>query len=248
MHGAALTAAGLGGWRYQRLPVPPELFTETVQALPGANFRGLNVTIPHKQMALMVADRATPTARAVGAANTLTFEADGSIEAENTDVTGLLEVLGDVAGCDALVLGAGGAGRAAVHALRLAGAEDVMVWNRTPARAVALCAALGGRPVERPGRADVVIQCTSMGLQDECHPFKALPVGADTFDAGSTVVDMVYSTGDTPFLAAARSRGADVITGLEVLVAQGAASFERWTGQTAPRETMRAAVQDRTPT
>ena len=147
MHNAALAAAGLTGWRYLRLPLPPEVFAETVRALPAAGFRGVNVTIPHKHAALALADAASDAARAIGAANTLTFE-DGAIVADNTDAPGLLAALGEpVAGRRALVLGAGGAGRAAAWALASAGA-DVAVWNRTPERARVLAAELGVRAVE----------------------------------------------------------------------------------------------------
>ena len=243
MQNAALAALGLGGWHYQRLPVPPELFAETARALEGAGFRGVNVTIPHKQAALALAGEATATARAVGAANTLTFQ-DGAIHADNTDVQALRELLPDLRGKTALVLGAGGAGRAAVHALVQGGADEVMVWNRTPERARSLASELGARPVERPPRADVVVNCTSVGLDSHEDAFKHLPIRADTFDAGSHVVDMVYSDLDTALTATARSRGAQVIDGLEILVAQGAASLERWTGRPAPRETMRQAVRE----
>jgi shikimate dehydrogenase len=244
MHNAALAAVGLQDWRYQHLPLPPELFEEAVRALPRAGFRGVNVTIPHKEAALALADSASDTARAVGAANTLTF-LDGAIAAENTDVTGLLDVLAPLhhpRGKTALVLGAGGAGRAAVHALVQAGATDVMVWNRTPARARRLAAELGARAVAEPEPAEIVVQCTSAELTSDEDPFKRLPATADTFGAGTCVVDMAYKAGGTAFLAAARSRGADVIDGLEVLVAQGAASFERWTGRPAPHDVMRRAA------
>ena len=96
MHNAALAAAGLDDWRYLRLPLPPELFAETVRALPAAGFRGVNVTIPHKHAALALADRASDAARAIGAANTLTFE-DGAIVADNTDAPGLLAALPELA-------------------------------------------------------------------------------------------------------------------------------------------------------
>jgi len=242
MHNAALAAAGLDGWRYLRLPLPPELFAETVRALPAAGFRGVNVTIPHKQAALALADRASDAARAIGAANTLTF-ADGAIEADNTDAPGLLAALGESpAGRTALVLGAGGAGRAAAWALSTAGAADVAIWNRTPERARALAAELGARAVETVSAADIVVNCTSVGLHDPEATFKALPVEADELGAGSLVVDMVYRAGETRFLEAARTRGARVVDGLEILVAQGAASFERWTGMEAPREAMREAA------
>jgi shikimate dehydrogenase len=245
MHEAAIAQVGPEGWRYLKLPLPPELFAETVRALPAAGFRGVNVTIPHKEAALALADSASDAAREIGAANTLTFEHGGAIVADNTDAPGLIEALGEAwapAGRSVLVLGAGGAARAAVWALVRAGAADVAVWNRTPERARALAGELGARAVDRPGKAEIVVNCTSVGLSDPDATFKALPLQADSLGAGSCVVDMVYRDGGTRLLEAARTRGADVIDGLEILVAQGAASFERWTGRTAPREAMRMAV------
>jgi shikimate dehydrogenase len=163
--------------------------------------------------------------------------------ADNTDAPGLLAALGESpAGRTVLILGAGGAGRAAAWALKRAGAADVAVWNRTPERAVALAAELGVRAVETAGSADIVVNCTSVGLNDPEATFKALPLQADELGAGSLVVDMVYRAGGTHLLEAARTRGARVIDGLEILVAQGAASFERWTGLEAPREAMRDAA------
>jgi shikimate dehydrogenase len=247
MHGAALRACGLHDWHYLRLPLPPELFAETVAALPAAGFRGVNVTIPHKEAALALADEASDAARAIGAANTLTFE-DGRILADNTDAPGFLDALPagrDLRGARALVLGAGGSARAVVWALRQAGAAEVLIWNRTPERAEALARALevstvtGFGPLEAP---EVVVNCTSVGLAGEVAPFKALPLRADDLGAGSLVVDLVYRDGGTRFLEAARTRGADVVDGLEILVAQGAASFERWTGKVAPRTVMREAA------
>ncbi len=168
MHNAALKALGMEGWRYQALPVPAELFAETVRALGPAGFAGANVTIPHKRAALELADRASEAAREIGAANTLTFAPDGTIAAENTDAPGLLEALGQLAGLPAkpsvLVLGAGGSARAAVWALRAAGAREVSVWNRTPARAATLAQELGARAVSAPGPAELLINCTSVGL------------------------------------------------------------------------------------
>jgi shikimate dehydrogenase len=241
MHNAALAAAGLKGWRYLRLPLPPELFTETVRALPAAGFRGANVTIPHKGAALALADQASPAARAIGAANLLIFD-EGAIHADNSDAQGLLEALPlSPAGRTALVLGAGGAGRAAAWALATAGA-DVAVWNRTPERARALADELGVRAVDRSIPAEIVVNCTSVGLLDPAETFKALPLQADELGAGICVVDMVYRDGGTRLLEAARTRGADVVDGLEILLGQGAASFERWTGRAAPRQAMREAV------
>jgi shikimate dehydrogenase len=245
MHNAALAALGMTGWHYQRLPLPPALFAETVRALPDAGFRGVNVTIPHKQAALALAGAASESARAIGAANTLTFEPDGTIHADNTDASGLLAALPRSAyGRTALVLGAGGSARAVVYALRQAGAAEVRVWNRTPERAFALASELGAVAVTAAEPAEIVVNCTSVGLHDPAQTFKTLPLQADSLDAGSLVVDLVYRQGGTLLLEAAKARGAEVVTGLEVLVAQGAASFERWTGRTAPDQAMREAVDD----
>ena len=244
MHNAGLQAAGLEDWQYLALPLPPELFAETVRALPAAGFRGVNVTIPHKQAALALASTATDAARAIGAANTLTFERDGAILADNTDAPALIELVRgvlDPAGRRALVLGAGGAARAAVWALVQAGAQ-VELWNRTPSRAEALAAALGARYSADLGQADIVVNATAVGLDPNIDPFKAFPLKADTFETGSCVIDMVYGSAETRFLEAARSRGARVIDGLEMLLAQGVASFERWTGRMAPRTAMREAI------
>jgi shikimate dehydrogenase len=244
MQNAGLQAAGLADWQYLALPLPPELFAETVRALPAAGFRGVNVTIPHKEAALALADRASEAARAIGAANILTFERDGAIVADNTDAPAVSELVRgvlDPAGRSALVLGAGGAARAAVWALVQAGAQ-VEVWNRSPERAERLAGALGARHTVDPGYPEIVVNATSVGLDPNIDPFKAFPLKADTFEAGSCVIDMVYGSGETRFLEAARSRGARVIDGLEVLLAQGVASFERWTGMMAPRMAMREAI------
>jgi shikimate dehydrogenase len=242
MHNAALRAVGLERWRYQRLPVAPELFAETVRALPGAGFVGANVTIPHKEAALVLADEATPAARAIGAANTLTFGADGAIAADNTDAPGLLAALGDRTPRSALILGAGGSARAAAYALAQAGAT-VAVWNRTPERARVLADELGVEAVAAPVAAEVLVNCTSVGLTDPSSTFKELPVKADSVGEYACVVDLVYRTGGTVLAQEARRRGSQVIDGLEILVRQGALSFEGWTGRAAPVQVMREAAR-----
>jgi shikimate dehydrogenase len=242
MHNAALAAVGLHDWRYQRLPLPPELFAATVRALPAVGFVGANVTIPHKEAALAVADEATETARAIGAANTLSFAADGAIAADNTDAPGLLAALGDERPRTAVVLGAGGAGRAAAYALAQAGV-DVKVWNRTVDRARRLAADLGVEAVQDLPPADLLVQCTSIGLADPSSTFKDLPIGADALGGYACVVDLVYRAGGTELLQEAQRRGSRVIDGLEILVHQGALSFERWTGRPAPLEVMHEAAR-----
>jgi shikimate dehydrogenase len=239
MHNAALAALGMADWHYQRLPVPPELFDETVGGLAGAGFVGANVTVPHKHAALALADRATDRARAIGAANTLTF-AGSQIHADNTDAPGFIAALPrPPAGMRALVLGAGGSARAVVWALVQAGAADVAVWNRTAQRAQTLAADLGARAVEAPVPADLLVNCTTAGLHPQTDQFKELPVSADDLDRYAFVVDLVYRPDTTPLLRAASERGAEIVDGLEILVRQGALSFEAWTGATAPLQAMR---------
>jgi shikimate dehydrogenase len=244
MHNAALDALGLApDWRYQLLPVPPELLTQTVRALPAAGFRGANVTIPHKEVALALADTATPAAAAIGAANTLSFAQDGTIAADNTDAPGLLAALPEPPrGRTALILGAGGSARAAAYALREAGAADVAVWNRTPERAQALAADLGVRAVRRPGTADLLVNCTAVGLRDADATLKDLPLDAEDLGGYACVVDLVYRDGGTALLAAATLAGSTVVDGLEILVHQGALSLQTWTRRRAPIEAMRAAA------
>ncbi len=245
MHAAALAAVGLGDWTYQLLPVPAEALAETLRALPAVGFVGVNVTIPHKQAALGLADRATATARAIGAANTLTF-IDGEIEADNTDAPGLLAALAlEPRGLRTLVLGAGGSARAVVWALLQAGAADVQIWNRSPARADALAAQLGGRAVRAPEPAELLVNCTAVGLAEHSASFeRELPLTADSLGSYRCVVDLVYRDGGTALVTAARARGVPAVDGLEVLVHQGALSFERWTGRQAPLEAMRTGAQE----
>jgi shikimate dehydrogenase len=240
IHEAGYAAAGLEGWRYQLLPVPPALFDETLRALPGAGFVGANVTIPHKEPALAAADTATAAARAIGAANSLSFDG-GRFEADNTDAPGFLAALGEPPPGRAVVLGAGGSARAVAWALRAAGAE-VEVWNRTPQRAERLAADLGVRAVATVEPGGLLVNCTAVGLDAGEDPFAALPLEPGGMGEWEVVADLVYGEGETILIRAARETGARVVDGLEVLVRQGALSFERWTGVPAPLEAMRAAA------
>jgi len=250
MFRAAFDACGVDDWSYQRLPLPPELFEETVRALPASGFVGVNVTIPHKQAALALADRASEPAKEIGAANTLTFTTEG-IEAENTDAPGVIAALGrSPLGMSAFVLGAGGSARGVVWALLHAGAAEVSVWNRTPERATALADELGARAVSAPVAADLLVNCTSVGLQPSASDAAALNQLGLTADQGCSyayVIDLVYRDEPTPLLAAAAAHGARTVAGLEVLVAQGALSFERWTGLPAPLDAMRRGAGLETP-
>jgi shikimate dehydrogenase len=246
MHRAALDALGLRGWSYQHLPVPPELFVETVRALGAAGFVGANVTVPHKHVALALADSASGAAREIGAANTLSFLPDGTIDAENTDGPGLIAALGgEQDGRSAVVLGAGGTARAAAWALREAGAS-VAVWNRSAGRAQALARDLGVAAIARPHTADLLVNTTTVGMDEGMSPAEALTtlaLDSDLLTTYEQVVDFVYSAGQTPLLNSARQLGIPTVDGLAILVAQGALSFERWTGVVAPLGAMRRAAE-----
>lgn len=247
MHEAAFAALGLRGWSYQRLPVPPELFAETVRALGAAGFVGANVTIPHKQAALSLADRATRRASEIGAANTLAFAADGKIWAENTDAPGIVsEIPIAMRGRSALVLGAGGSARAAIWALRDAGAA-VSLWNRTAERAGSLAAEFGVAALATPAQADVLVNCTSVGLDESTTELefvlRQLDLTADQLGKFSCIVDLAYSARPTALALASRARGIPFVDGQQVLLAQGALSFEWWTDVRAPREAMLAALR-----
>ncbi len=239
---AALAAAGLHDWRYQLLPVAPELFAETVPALPGAGFAGANVTIPHKEAALALAHTATPRTRAIGAANTLSFGPGGEIGADNTDAPALIAAVPfPVSGRTAMVLGAGGSARAVVWALLDAGAAEVRLWNRTAQRARALADELGATAVQRLSSADLLVNCTAVGL-DGSAPFDRLPLAPGDLTDYGCVVDLVYTVTGTVLVDRAREQGVMAVDGLELLIGQGALSFEIFTGVPASLEAMRAAA------
>ena len=260
MHTAALAAMGLDGeWSYEAIEVSAEDFEGIVRSLPDAGFAGVNVTVPHKLAALDVADEASPSATAIGAANTLTFLA-GKVHADNTDAAGIVAALPrSPKGMRALVLGAGGSARAAIWALREAGAE-VSVWNRTGEKAAALAAEFGVKPaLGRQPQAtsfDLILNSTTVGLaaanspQAEGKPpagrgdasLEELGLGVDAFRADQVVVDLVYGKHETHLARAARQAGAEVVDGLEVLVRQGAASLRLWLQAEPPLDTMRQAA------
>jgi shikimate dehydrogenase len=251
MHTAAFEALGIADeWSYEAIEVSPEAFVERTEALADAGYVGANVTVPHKQAALELAARASETAREIGAANTLSFA--GEISADNTDAAGLLAALpGPPARMRALVLGAGGAARAVVWALRREGAE-IEIWNRTAVRARELAEALGGTGVEAVSTPDydLIVNATSVGMEPSptsdraANGLKGLPVAADGLRDRQVVVDLVYGSGETELIRVARRHGAIVVDGLDVLVHQGAESFRIWTGLTPPLEAMRQAVSD----
>ena len=236
------------GLDYQLLPVPPDRAEATLRALPASGFAGVNVTIPHKGVALAVADTVSPAAREIGAANTLLYAPDGSIAADNTDAPGLLATLVGRPQATAVVLGAGGSARAVVWALRSVGCE-VGVWNRTAARAQELVDELGGQALaasagsEMVDAADILVNCTALELDRSSSGIDGLPVSVDHLARYATVVDLAYKPGGTVLTAEAAKR-TFVVDGLEILVQQGARSFELWTGRPADVAAMRTAVKN----
>ena len=234
MMNAAFRELGLD-WRYFALPVPPGRFAETVRALAASGYRAANVTIPHKVAARELADELSDGARAIGAVNTLILGEDGRVAGDNTDARGLLDALGEPPPETALVLGAGGAARAAAWALHNAGAR-VTIWNRTPGRAAALAKELGVDAADRPGPAELLVNATSVGLNPE-DSLEGLPLVE-----ARVVVELVYGQTPTPLARWAEERGVRLVDGLEVLIHQGARSFALWTGREAPVEVMRRAL------
>ena len=245
LHNAWLKAAGIDGV-YVAFPLDRWGFERFAKGLRGGAVRGVNVTIPFKAQALAVADQATDLARRSGAANVLTFEADGRILAHNTDGIGLLAAFAAQApGWDAglgpvAVLGAGGAARGAVAALLMAGTPRVFVINRTLARAEALARELGPKVAALPlthaagafGQATAVINATSAGLAGE----GGLDVPLAATQARCVVMDMVYKPLETPFLKEARALGRPTVDGLEMLIRQAEPAFEAFFGACPPAE------------
>jgi shikimate dehydrogenase len=248
MHRAAFSELSLDGWSYQLLPVPPGLFAETVAALPAAGFVGANVTLPHKQAALALADSATSAAREIGAANMLSFAADGRVHAGNTDAPALIAALPlDPSGARAVVLGAGGTARAAAWALRAAGAS-VAIWNRTPERAHEVAEMLGVRAIASVEPADLLVNCTTVGLEARAgeseETLQFWGIDTDLLSTYACVVDYVYGSEETHLLKSARRLAVRTLDGYTLLCEQGAISFELWTGQPAPRAVMARAVEE----
>lgn len=256
IHTAAFAALGMAEeWSYEAIEAPPEGFAELIRALAGKGFVGANVTVPHKRAALALADDASPAAREIGAANTLSFTGD-TIRAENTDAPAFVESLPEPpAGRRALVLGAGGSARAVVWALAKVGAR-VEIWNRTTEKARVLAKEFGASVIEPVNlqlsavNFDLIVNATTVGMES-AHArgtpgadLKALHLAADGFHDRQVVVDLVYGSADTELVRTARERGATVIDGLEVLVRQGAASFRIWTGIDPPIDVMRRAARE----
>jgi shikimate dehydrogenase len=237
MHAAAFRACGLD-WTYELRDVAPDELPAAVEALRAQEVAGANVTIPHKMAVMELLDELEATALQAGAVNTIR-NLEGRLLGSNTDVAGIraaLDVAGvDPAGADVVVLGVGGSAHAAAAALD--GARLTFVALH-PERA----GGLPGRVLawsdpdwpELVRSADLVVNATPQGWRGEM-PVPALP-------RSGAVVDLVYVPGGTPLIRAAEERGLPRADGWLVLLTQGAASFETWTGRPAPLEAMRAAL------
>jgi shikimate dehydrogenase len=255
---AALDHLGLGV-RYEAWETPVEGLAGAVEAMRSPEFLGANVTIPHKEAVIPLLDDIDEISRQGGAVNTIVNRA-GMLHGYNTDVIGFLRALKedaayDPAGQRALVLGAGGAARAVVLALSREGAAAVTVINRTYARASALVgdlrpygsASLHALPEAYASLGAALlgcrlqVNCTSLGMASTARE-RASPLSAELIPGGALVFDLVYNPPETRLMAAARKRGARALGGLPMLVYQGAASFELWTGRAAPIDVMREAA------
>lgn len=243
IHNAWIAAAGLDGAYVPFAPAEAR-FADFVQGFRGGAIRGLNVTLPFKEQALALADRASDRAWDAGAANLLVFEHDGQILADNTDGVGLLAAFAqqapgfDPAAAPVVILGAGGAARGAAAAFKAAGAPQVRIVNRTLARAEAICEALGERakafPLDQAAAAfegaGAVINATSAGLSGAGGLEAPLAASPET----AVVMDMVYKPLHTPFLRAAEALGRPTVDGLAMLIGQAVPSFEAFFGAPPP--------------
>ena len=239
LHGHWLKRHGIRG-HYVPLAVAPEHLAQVLHALPRAGFVGANVTIPHKEAVLALADVVTDRAALIGAANTLIFRPDGRIHADNTDGYGFTANLFQNApdwkptSGPAALIGAGGAARAVVAALLECGVPELRIANRTRIRADQIKAEFGARVVvydwaqigNMLDGAATVVNCTSMGMQGT----QPLRVPMDALPATALVTDLVYTPLDTLFLREARARGCTTVDGLGMLLHQAAPGFERWFG------------------
>lgn len=239
LHGHWLGRYGVPGY-YVPLSVAPEFLYETLALLPRLGFRGVNVTIPHKEAVLALAGEATERATRIGAANTLTFLPHGGFRADNTDGTGFINNLKDcapgwaAASGTALVLGAGGAARAIVDALLHEGAPMVRIANRTRHRAEALAAAFGPNTCsvdwasaeEAMRGCGTIVNTTSLGMEGQ----PPLELRFSLAEQEALVTDIVYQPLMTPFLARARRAGLRTVDGLGMLLHQAAPGFESWFG------------------
>ena len=240
LHGHWLKRYGLAG-EYRPIALSPEDFETGLRKLAKKGFKGVNVTIPHKEVVLKLADSITDSAALIGAANTIHFHADGSIGADNTDGYGFIQnlrqnaLLWNPKSGPALVIGAGGAARAIVWALLNEGVPKVRLANRTRIRAENLANHFGAKVEvvewsevsEAMDGASTIVNTTSLGMDGQpelrVHFYAAAP--------DALVTDIVYAPLITPFLEKAQARGLDTVDGLGMLLHQAVPGFESWFGK-----------------
>jgi shikimate dehydrogenase len=239
IHRHWLARYGIAG-SYSAIDVAPDNFADFIQGLERNGFAGGNVTIPHKEAACRLVMRRDEAAEEIGAANTLWFE-DGVLCCGNTDALGFAANLDDLAPGwavgrgTAVVLGAGGAARAVLFALRQRGYRDIRVVNRTMARALELADHFGNgvtahapeAAAELLGDADLLVNTTALGM----HGNAEIPLDPAGLPVHAIVTDIVYVPLETPLLAAARRRGLQTVDGLGMLLHQAVPGFERWFGR-----------------
>ncbi|MBE3558256.1 MAG: shikimate dehydrogenase [Ktedonobacteraceae bacterium] len=263
MHQAALDALGIPA-HYELWPTPGEQLLERVRSLCNDDCLGANVTIPHKAAVLPYLDKIDPLAERIGAVNTIVHR-DDYLHGYNTDAPGLLRALhehgigelqadGQISLCGrtAVLLGAGGAARGAAFALAGAGVERLIILNRHRERAQVLAAevqhyyekpvfSLSDPSFLLPHSSSIIINATSLGMHEDASPLPAEIL--ERFDADTFVYDMIYNPSQTRLLCQALAMGLRAANGLSMLLHQGALAFTYWTGQPAPLEIMRAAIQ-----
>ncbi len=252
MHMASFRTIGFEG-EYTRLDVPPEALADALRALADEGFSGVNLTIPHKQLAVPMMDTLTPEAQRLGAVNTVRFR-DGQLQGHNTDGPGFLAAVKAMLGIEpkglrVAVIGCGGAGRAIAHTLAMAGAAHVGLLDIDAARVEALAEELqahgaSAAPLTRAKlhSAELVAQCSPSGLSVFPEP----AAYAQDFRAGQALYDIVIPPGGpiTPTMAEAQKVGVRCANGVRMLVEQGALAFTFWTGLEADREAMYRAVEE----
>lgn len=240
LHGHWLKTLGIRGY-YIPMDISPKDLEQVIRTLPKAGFVGVNVTIPHKEAAIRLADQITDRATLIGAANTLIFRPDGKIHADNTDGYGFLENLRsgapewDPKSGPAVVFGAGGAARAVISALIDAGVPEIILTNRTRVRAEKLRQDFGQRVqvvdwvqagnVVEQGR--LLVNTTSLGMVGNSE----LRVPLDGLHKDIVVTDLVYSPLKTRLLLTAEDAGCVTVDGLGMLLYQAIPGFERWFGE-----------------
>lgn len=241
LHAYWLARYGVDG-AYVPLPVHPDNLATALRALPLLGFRGVNVTVPHKEAAIALCDTVDAQARRIGAVNTLAFDETGRIRGWNTDAPGFMANLGaGISGFDArrgpaVVLGAGGAARAVCAALVDAETPELRLLNRTIAKAERLAGDIGGpiramawaetAAAEALAGAALLVNTTSLGMQGQ----PALDLDLSALPVEAVVTDIVYSPLETELLRRARSRGNPCVDGLGMLLHQAVGGFEAWFG------------------